>query len=154
MVTYLTETVYQRWYRQHQINLGYCIDLLNHLKERLDALPYSSEVAELENKMSEIDNNLEKIRARNFASEPLHGPEKFFENSKVLANILMKALGQSKRFKGIYQNEKERVMKSHQEYKFKENLKEIRERIEAAELKENEKKHDFEDEEKLAQQQG
>ncbi len=133
MATYLTETVYQRWYYQHQMNLGYCIALLNHLRVRLEALPYDSDVVELENIINDIDDNIEQVKPRDFSVEPLVGAEMFFENMKVLFNLLTKLGGSQNQLKGIYQKEKERILNNHQMFKFKENLKNIRERIESIE---------------------
>lgn len=131
MTAYLTEIVYQRWYRQYYNNLGHWVNVINHLKERLEELPYDTEVDNLEELISDIDLHLEKVRPRDFINEPLMGVEKFIENAKVLANLLFGFFGVQKRFLGIYQKEKNRVLKSYQDAKIKENLQRVQERIEA-----------------------
>lgn len=131
MAEYLTEAAYQRWLRQYQTNLGSYINLLDDLRIRLDALPYEEEVRQIESRVSEIDENLEKVIPRNFSpnAKPLQGFEMFVENIKVLINLFYRMRGREDHFKGIYELEKNRVLAVHHEFQFKEKLKRVREMI-------------------------
>jgi hypothetical protein len=135
MAEYLTEAAYQRWLRQYQTNLGFYTNVLDGLRIRLDALPYEEEVHKIEDRVSEIDENLEKAIPRNFSAndEPLQGFEMFVENAKVLINLFYRMCGRGDRFKGVYEWEKSRVFAVHQEFQFKEKLKRVREMIEDVE---------------------
>jgi hypothetical protein len=135
MAEYLTQAAYQRWLRQYQTNLGFYINLLDALRIQLDALSYEEEVHKIENRISEIDENLEKVIPRNFAAnvKPLQGFEMFVENLKVLINLFYRIRGRDDHFKGIYELEKNRVLAVHHEFQFKEKLKRVREMIEAVE---------------------
>ncbi len=134
MTEYLTESAYQRWLRQYQINLRSYMNVLDDLRIRLDALPYE-EVGNIQNRVSEIDENLEKVIPRNFSVEakPLQGFEMFVENTKVLINLFYRMWGRDDHFKGIYALEKNKILAVHQEFQFKEKLKRVREMIEAVE---------------------
>ncbi|HQZ87795.1 MAG TPA: hypothetical protein PLV31_05780 [Gammaproteobacteria bacterium] len=136
MAEYLTEVAYQRWLRQYKTNLGSYINLLDDLRIQLDALSYEVEVSNIENRVSEIDENLEKVIPRNFSpnARPLQGFEMFVENIKVLINLFYRMRGRQDYFKGIYELEKNRVLAVHHEFQFKEKLKRVREMIEAIEL--------------------
>ena len=138
MAVYLTEAGYMRWYRQYQINLRYYLDVLDQLRIRLDALPSVPEKLEIEHLINDIDENIEKVIPRNFAvnGESLQGFEKFLENTKVLINLFYRLFGKGDRFLGIYSEEKERVLSFHREFKFKEKLKYIHDKIEALEIDE------------------
>ncbi|HXH54857.1 MAG TPA: hypothetical protein VNK03_03835 [Gammaproteobacteria bacterium] len=138
MAEYLTEAAYQRWLRQYQTNLRFYTNVLDDLRIRLDALPYEEEIHKIEDKVSEIDENLEKAIPRNFSAngKPLQGFEMFVENAKVLINLFYRVRGRADYFKGIYESEKNRVFAVHQEFQFKEKLKRVREMIEGME-KEN-----------------
>ncbi len=140
MAEYLTESAYQRWLKQYQTNLGFYMKVLDDLRIRLDALPYGEEVRQIENRVSEIDENLEKVLARNFSAnaKPLQGFEMFVENLKVLVNLFYRIRGQGDRFQGIYEIEKKRVFEVHHEFQFKEKLKRVRELIEAVETQHTE----------------
>src|SRR6185437_5800426 len=96
MTEYLTEAVYQRWDRQYQTNMGYYFDLLDHLRIRLNALPYENEMEDIEAIFDEIDKNLEKAVPRNFSEngKPLAGFEKFLENMKVFINLFLRMRGE------------------------------------------------------------
>ncbi|HEV2523527.1 MAG TPA: hypothetical protein VGU44_00145 [Gammaproteobacteria bacterium] len=139
MAEYLTEAAYQRWLRQYQTNLGSYINLLDDLRIRLDALPYEEEVRQIENRVSEIDEHLEKVIPRNFSpnAKPLEGFEMFVENAKVLINLFYRVRGRDDHFKGIYELERNRVSAVYQEFQFKEKLKRVREMIEAVEVTES-----------------
>lgn len=137
MTEYLTETAYQRWLRQYQTSLVVYINLLDDLRIRLDVLSYGEEVQKIEDRLDEIDEHLEKATPRNFSpnGKPLLGFEKFVENLKVLINLFYRMRGRNDHFIGIYQAEKNRVSALHQEFQFKEKLKQGHEMIEAAESK-------------------
>lgn len=142
MAEYFTEAAYQRWLRQYQTNLGHYSDVLDNLRIRLDALPYEyeAEVQNIENLVNEIDEHLDKANPRIFSAngKPIEGFEMFLENMKVLINLIYRMRGKSDHFSGIYFEEKERVAAVHQEFPFKEKLKQVREMIEAVEAKREE----------------
>lgn len=135
MAEYLTEAAYQRWLRQYEKNLGSYINLLDDLRIQLDALFYEEEVRQIENRVSEIDENLEKVIPRNFSpnAKPLQGFEMFVENIKVLINLFYRMRGGEDHFKGIYEFEKNRVLAVHHDFQFKEKLKRVSEMIKAVE---------------------
>jgi hypothetical protein len=139
MAEYLTETAYQRWLRQYQTNLAVYTDTLDQLRIQLDALHYEDEAEgqKITKLVNEIDENLDKAIPRNFSvnQKPLVGFEMFLENVKVLINLIYRVRGKNDRFSGIYQLEKERVFTIHQEFKFKEKLKQARELLEVVEKK-------------------
>ncbi len=142
MAEYFTEAAYQRWLRQYQTNLGHYSDVLDNLRIRLDALSYEyeAEVQNIENLINEIDENLDKANPRIFSAngKPIEGFEMFLENTKVLINLIYRMRGKSDHFTGIYFDEKERVTAAHQEFPFKEKLKQVREMVEVVEAKKGE----------------
>lgn len=135
MAEYLTGAAYQRWFRQYQTNLGFYINQLDDLRIRLDALLYQDEVREIENRITEIDEHLDKAMPRNFSlnAKPLQGLEMFIENIKVLINLFYRMRGRSDYFQGIYQTERSSIAALHHEFQFKEKLKRVREMIETVE---------------------
>jgi hypothetical protein len=141
MAEYLTESAYGRWYKQYQLNIGRYLNMLNNLRVRVDPLLDDLNILDIQNLISEIDDHLERAIPRNFSIEgkPVMGFEKFFENIKVLINLMSRALKKSDKFLGIYYEEKDRIMKIHQEYKFKDKLNELKEKIYEFEAK---KKHE------------
>jgi hypothetical protein len=134
---YLTEAAYKRWYRQYQINIAYYVDILDGLRIRIDTLLYDEDIEEIHYLMNEIDEHLDQVVPRNFNPEgqPIQGLEKFSENIKVMVNLVRRILGKHDKFLGIYQQEKNRVLKVHQVYKFKDKLNELREKVAAAEAR-------------------
>lgn len=140
---YLTEAAYKRWYRQYQINIAYYVDILDGLRIRIDTLLYDQDIEEIQYLMNEIDEHLDLVVPRNFNLEgrPIQGLEKFSENVKVLINLVRRMLGKPDKFLGIYQQEKDRVLKVHQVYKFKDKLNELREKVAAAEARKKHERH-------------
>lgn len=136
-VEYLTEAAYTRWYRQYQININYYIDILHSLRVRVDPLIFDLDIEEIQKLMNEIDEHLELARPRDFNNNgrPLQDIEKFSENTKVLINLFCRLLKKPDKYNGIYQEEKDRITKMHQQYNFKDKLNELREKINIAEEK-------------------
>lgn len=141
---YLTEAAYKRWYRQYQVSIGFYLDVVDSLRVRMDALPLDKDKFEdkgesksegIEDLFSELNDKFDLATPRNFNAngEPLVGFEKFSENCKVFVNLIDRLLGKPDRFLGIYHDEKTRVLKVHQEYKFKDQINILKEKIEALE---------------------
>ena len=65
----------------------------------------------------------------------MEGFEKFLENTKVLINLTYRIRGRADRYPGIYQAEKDKAVRLLQQFKFKDKIKYIRERVEAVEAK-------------------
>lgn len=137
IVEYFTETAYKRWYRQYQININYYIDILDSLRVRVDPLLYDLDIIDIQQLINEIDEHLDMAIPRNFSSdgEPLQGLEKFSENSKVFINLFCRLLKKPDKYQGVYQEEKDKILKIHQQYNFKDKLNELREKIGVAETK-------------------
>jgi hypothetical protein len=142
MTNYLNEAAYRRWLRQYQIHLANYMDRLNTLGFRIDDLPRDNENDEdlvaIQSALDMIDEHLERIVARDFSegAEPLQGGEKFVENIKVLCNLIANIFKRPDPFLSIYQQEKDRVMKEHKIFKFKEKLLALLSMIELAEARE------------------
>lgn len=137
MIEYLTESAYQRWYKQYQDDIRYYLEELNQLKLQVAALPYDEEIEILKMQLYAIEENLETLSPRNFKGDgkPLEGFEKFLENMRVFINLLYRVMGKSDCYEGIYQNEKNKILDAHQEFQFKERLQIIKEQIEWLEAK-------------------
>lgn len=135
MAEYFTEAAYMRWYRQYQISIGFYVDVLDDLRARIEELPYEDD--QIQSLLDEIDQHIERAAPRNFYEngEPLVGFEKFLENMRVLVNLICHQLKKPDKFFGIYREEKSRVAKIHQEYKFKDKINQLKAMIEAAEFR-------------------
>lgn len=143
MGSYLTESAYQRWYRQYQVNQEAYIEKLDALRIRVDNLPLDIEIEDssipnkqhIEEAISIIDEALEEAIPRDFslAGNPISGEEKFSENCKVLVNLVRRACHKPNYFEGIYQEEKNRVQEIHKIFRFKEKIIQVRDMVEKAE---------------------
>jgi len=142
MTNYLNEAAYRRWLRQYQIHLANYIERLNVLRLRMDDLPKTDESDEriepIQAAIDEIDVHLDRIFARDFSegAKPLMESEKFFENVKVLCNLIVNLFKRPDLFMSIYEIEKNRVMKEHREFKFKEKILAVQAMIESVEAEE------------------
>lgn len=152
MVQYLNHTDYNRWYRHYILNLTRYANELDTLRIAVDDLPGRERV---EVKFEEIDKKIEEIIPRNFdrAALPLQSSELLVENSKVIINLLFRAFGAELPFQGIYQSEKERILKKHQEYRFKEQFKELKANIEAMIEEHQRREKEMQDARRLAETQ-
>ncbi len=142
MTNYLNEAAYRRWLRQYQIHLDNYIDRLTLLRFRIDDLPRSLDNDEdflaIQLALDMIDEHVERIFARDFSPgmSPLTGSEKFVENLKVFCNLTVNLFKRPAPFLSIYQSEKDRVMKEHKSFKFKEKLLALKGMIDVAESRE------------------
>ncbi len=129
MVKYLNHTDYNRWYRNYIINLTRYAAELDNLRLILDDLPGKERV---ESKFEEIDEKIDDIIPRNFdrGGKPLLPSEVFVENIKIIINLGFKVFNAPLPFQGIYQSEKEKILKKHQEYRFKDQFKDLKSRVE------------------------
>ncbi len=136
-MTYFNETAYKAWYRQYQVNLGNFINQLNAVRLRIDSLPEPGSRHKLEHSINIIYEKFEKVIPRDFSegAKPLDGPETFAENLKVLSNLILKIFNRPAPFIGIYKAEKDKVMKIHHEFHFKEKLNEVKNQLETLEAK-------------------
>lgn len=131
MAGYLTEWDYQGWLRQYYVNLSLYLDLLVELKVRLDALPDDPEAMALEVEVNETGQRIEEIVPRDFSvdEKPLEGIEKFLENLKVLYNLIHRARGKGDHYLGIYHEEKNKVLRLHQDLKFKDQYRQLSKKV-------------------------
>ncbi len=137
MAEYFTEAAYQRWYRQYQTQIQICEDLIKEFRIRLEPYWDTPEVKELEVKIDELEAKIEEMNPRNFNqnAKPLIEFEKFFENIKVLVNIISRMRGKGDLYLGVYQEEKEKALKIYQEYHVKDRLKHLQDRVNDIEAK-------------------
>jgi hypothetical protein len=133
MTEYFNEAAYNRWARQYELNAANFVSRLNVLHLALDNLPqplpeYALSIREnIEKEIDDIEEKLTEATPRNFTAdtEPLTGWEKFSENFKVLVNLICKLIKKDGVFSGIYKTEKERVLKIHQTFQFKEKVEKV-----------------------------
>jgi hypothetical protein len=133
MAQYLNQNAYMRWLRQYQLSLTAYIRQIVDLREVLDSLELSSDQApelkqQIEASLDRIEAEIEEAIPRDFGVDamPLQGEELFVENIKVFVNIGYNMLKKPIPFEGIYQAEKNRVQKIHENFKFKEALQQVR----------------------------
>lgn len=133
MAKYLSLTEYNRWFRSYQLNLDRYLAQLDALRLALGLAPETPQRVDIEHDFDKIDELLEKSLPRNFLlyGEPLSRYEVLVENFKVLINLICKGLRINEPFWGIYQAEKNRVLKLHNEYKFKDKFLDIKEKVDA-----------------------
>lgn len=142
MTNYFNEAAYKRWLRQYEVNLDRYMDSLNVLRFRMDDVASLEEpnlsLKEIQALMDDIDLHLDRVLPRDFSEgrEPLEGAERFFENLKILCDLIFSLFRRREPFVSVYQVEKERVLQEHREFKFKEKLLELKNKIDVAEAEE------------------
>ena len=130
MSGYLNHSEYLRWLRQYLVRLDQYLNRLDALRLKVATLPF---VDELDKDFDEIDAALIKSIPRNFlsGSDPLKTSEVFVENIKIIINFFYKILGKAPRFVGIYQTEKDRVLKVHRNFDFEGKIEKLKQKIES-----------------------
>lgn len=125
MKEYYSHAAYIRWCRQYQYSLDNFMTQLDSVRVALGEVTWQDpEKMNIENDIYEIDEKLGEAIPRYFdnMNEPLKTSETFIENWKVLVNLLCRFCYPQFAFESIYQQEKNRIQKVHQQYKFKEKL--------------------------------
>lgn len=139
MTNYFNEAAYKRWLRQYLVNLDRFIENLNILRVRMDDLPPNEEAWDaltgIHAMVDDIDVHLDEIIPRDFSvgEEPLTNAEKFVENLKIICIGICALFKRPEPFISIYQHEKDRIMKEHRTFQFKEKLRALKKMIEEAE---------------------
>lgn len=130
MSKYLSHTEYNRWFRSYLLTLERFSAQLDAMRLALDDFP-GRESIEME--IDDIDAKLDEALPRNFnvEGEPLTVWELFVENIKVMVNFVYRTFHLEEPFIGIYKAEKIRVLRIHQEFKFKERFFLIRGEVES-----------------------
>lgn len=134
MGEYFSQSAYMRWLRNYNVTATHYLDFMYSIRERLLNLPdefilkYNEDAKKIEDSLDLIESKLEDANPRDFSrqAEPLRGTELFVEDMKVLVNLAYSALKKPAPFDGIYEEERKRIQKLHEDFRFKEKLAEVK----------------------------
>lgn len=120
---YYSHADYSRWYRQYNLNLRNFTLRLDALRLAMSTIPLNVLAdSSIERQMDEIDKKIDDVIPRDFDSgaNPLKPSELFFENCKVIYCAISDLIHIPCEVESIYEKEKNRVLKVHRQYKFRE----------------------------------